>query len=233
MKKCIVNYISSTPWYPSGQERLLESLKDVNFDGDVLAFDDVNFKDCPSHSDVPYAFKPYVITEAKNRGYDLILWLDASFWAIKSLDSIFKLMEEKGCAIQAGGEILGLWCSDIALKKFGISREEAIQQYISATGLLGLNMKNEKSVEFLNRWLAYAKEKICFKGDWRNVNHSVSNDDRVQGHRHDMTVGSFIINQLKMPLQDCHTLFSTVGFYKKPESYKHLPSSVCFCARGM
>jgi hypothetical protein len=232
VKKCVVNYVTSTPWYPAGQARLVESLKEMGFDGDILTFDDTNFK-CPTHDDTPYGFKPYVMLEAKNRGYDLILWLDASFWAIRPIDSIFEIMERLGCAIQAGGELFGYWCSDIVLERLGITREQAFQIYISATGLLGLNMQDAKSVEYLRQWYDYAKEGITFRGAWRNVDHCVSKDDRVQGHRHDMIVGSFIIHQLKMPLQDCHTLFSTVGWYKQPESYNHLPPSVRFCARGM
>lgn len=231
-KKCIVNYVTSNAWYPAGQKRLIESLQEMKFDGDTIMLNEKNFTKCPKHSKIPYAFKVFAIQEAKERGYDLILWMDASFWAIKPLDKVFKLLEDVGCIMQAAGEWSGHWCSDISLEKFGINREDAFSIPMYSAGLTGLNMKNETAVKYLEQWLSYAKDGTCFKGNHRNIDHCESKDDRVQGHRHDMSVGSILAYRLKMKLQPVHSLFSVVGWYKKPESYSHLEDSVCFCARG-
>lgn len=233
MKKCVVNYVTCDFWFPAGQQRLIESLQEMKFDGDNIMLDERNFTKCPKHSDIPYAFKVFAIQEAKDRGYDLILWVDASFWAIKPLDGIFKLMEDEGCAMEDADIWLGRWCSDIALEKFRISREEAFKIPMYSAGFTGLNMKNKKAIKYLEQWMNYAKDGICFRGKHKNINHCESDDDRVQGHRHDMSVGSILAHQLKMPLQPCHSLFSVgFGWYKKPESYSHLKDNVCFCARG-
>lgn len=232
MRKCIVNYVTNDFWFPKGQQRLIESLQEMKFDGDNIMLDERKFTECPKHSDVPYAFKVFAIQEAKDRGYDLILWMDASFWAIRPLNNVFKIIEDDGYIMQDADEWLGHWCSDIVLERFGIGREEAFNIPMYSAGLTGLNMKNEKAVNYLEQWVRYAKEGICFKGNHRNIKHCVSKDDRVQGHRHDMSVGAILAHQLKMTFQPCHSFFSVVGWYKKPESYLHLEDSVCFCARG-
>ena len=147
MKKCVINYVTSNAWYPAGQRRLVESLGDMRFDGDIIVLSDKEFKDCSSNSNIPYAFKVFAIQEAKNRCYALILWMDSSFWAIKPLDNIFKLLENEGCIMQAAGEWLGHWCSDITLERFGSSRQEAFKIPMYSAELTGLNMRNENAVK--------------------------------------------------------------------------------------
>ena len=232
MKKCIVNFVSDKYWFPKGQSRLLESLKKVGFDGDILTWKGDEFLQkelgCPLHSQAPYAFKTYTLMEAKKRGYDLVMWVDASFWAIKPLDKMFEFLEKKGWLMEASNGYVGQWCTDAALNSFGITREEAFKTRLFTAGGIGLNLTNAKSLEFLKQWHEKANDGVSFIGPWDNQDNSMGGWPTVRGHRHDMAIGSIIANKLGMDYLD-DTFFS----YYREEYKDHLPSgNICFILQG-
>lgn len=235
MKTCIINLASNNSWYPKGQKRLKDSLNEYGYNGDLLFFKSESEIKSPSHKSVPYAFKPYAFKYAERLGYTKILWLDASFWAIKKIDLVFDHIINNGYILENSGHKVGIWSTDICLNKFNINREEAMEISMFVAGFLGLNLENDISKEFLNRWYEKAKEKITFQGEWRNENKSVSQDERVQGHRHDMTVGSIIAKKyLNMNYLAENTYISYYGFYEKYKNDKNINTdNVCFLLRGM
>jgi hypothetical protein len=199
-----------------GLDRLERSLKRVGFKGDILFWRDSYPDDCPSHLESPFAFKAFCFMEAKERGYDLILWADSSIVAIRPIQVLFKKIEQEGYLIFRNSKnILGHWCSDEALKILNLSRDDAlkIQEVVGAT--IGLNMKNSVAIEFLNQWYESACDGISFRGvkealhtkhdynavKW-NVNNRISSDPRVKGHRHDQTVAGVIANRLGMKISN-------------------------------
>jgi len=100
-------------------------------------------------------------------------------------------------------------------------------------GLIGLNFKNNIANEFLNQLFAKTKDG-SFVGAWRNINESVSKDPRVQGHRHDMTIGSVISNRLNMNMVPTNTFWTQTGWYNKYKDDLNLDTSkICFLAQGM
>jgi hypothetical protein len=214
MNKCVINLVTPNAWYPNGQKRLINSLKKFGFDGDVLTWIGENKIGAPSHAAVPYAFKPYAFMEAKKRGYDLIQWCDASFWAIKSIDKVFQHLSEHGWVMQRDGNSVGKFCSDAALDKLGITRKEAMDISLFMAGGLGLNLKNEKASLFLDQWFEKANDGASFVGSWTNENLQVSKDPEVRGHRHDMAVGSVIAHKLGMDYLD-EIFFSYFQGYEK------------------
>jgi len=203
MKNCIVNY-SEGQWYPRGQKRLVESLFKVNYGGEVLLFDwflveRLLTKKCPSHREAPYAFKYYILDYAKEKGYDNVLWLDSSFWAISSLQSLFEEINRNGYVLQETTDCyLGNWCSDTALREMKISREQALSMLMYDGGFIGLNMHNDVSLSFLANMLVYSQNKNLLPGAWTNEKQQVSKDKRVLGHRHDMSVGCVLADKLNM-----------------------------------
>jgi hypothetical protein len=155
----------------------------------------------PTHREIPYAFKPYAFKAARDRGYDVAFWLDASIWPIKSVDYYFDLIRQDGHVLLTNVHnawTVGQWCSDAALKTLDICREDALQMLDLSTGVVGLDFRHPRSTQFFEQWLALADDGITFPGAWTNKNHEVSSDDRVLGHRHDQTAASVISKRLGM-----------------------------------
>lgn len=195
MSKCIVSFANTTGNYIRGLSRLVDSLKG-NFDGQVLAFTDEASIGAPSHQENPYAFKVYVIERAIEAGYDEILYLDSSCFAIRNVQPIFDEIVKDGFFAQEAGHHVGTWCNDMTLERFGISRDEAMGMLMYGNaGMLGLNMMHENGNNFFVKWRG-AMLDGCFKGAWDNRGLTESQDERCRGHRHDMSAGSIIANQM-------------------------------------
>ena len=181
--------------YVKGIARLSDSLRH-NFDGDFLAFIGEETVGAPLHTDNPYAFKIYCIEKAIKAGYDQILWLDSSVFAIAPVQPVFDHILETGFAIQDSGHWLGQWANDRSLEYFDITRDQAMEiRMIGNAGFLGLNMLYAGSQKFFQSWKDAMQEGI-FKGAWDNNDKTESSDDRCRGHRHDMVASSAIFYKM-------------------------------------
>ena len=232
MKTCIVNYITRNTWHPHGQERLKESIHRTGYDGDILVFDNENFTTCPPHSKTPYGFKLFVMDEARKLGYDKVLWLDASFWAIRTLDGLFEMIEENGFLVQDSGYPLGQWVTDDCVKRMGENRNELFDHRIFSGGFMGIDFSNKEMNSFFNRFFEYAKEGHCFRGPWRNKDNEASTDPRVSGHRHDMSVGSILMKELGMSIHLNNTFFDYYAWHQKYKTEKDLSKIYFVCEGG-
>ncbi len=231
MKKCIVNYITMNGWHPFGQKRLAKSIRREGFNGDLQFFTNLNLL-CPSHCKVPYAFKFYAVKTAMERGYELILWVDASFWAIRRLDGLFDLIEEKGVVVQNSGYALGQWSSDASLNYLRVGREKAFQIMMYSGGLMGFNLKSSIGMEFFEAMFKEVKIGTAFKGSWTNRKQEVSKDSSVKGHRHDMVVGTVLAERMGIKMFPNNAFFSYYGYYKKYRVEKNLDNKIYFVIEG-
>lgn len=194
-KQCIVSFANEQNNYVKGLARLSDSLRN-NFDGDFLGFVGEATVEAPLHSENPYAFKIYCIEKAIKAGYQQILWLDSSCFAIKNVQPIFDFIKENGYIIQDSGHWLGTWANDKSLNYFDITRDEAMQiRMIGNAGFLGLDMRMDASHEFFNNW-KQAMLNGMFKGEWNNNDKTESLDERCLGHRHDMVCSSAIFYKM-------------------------------------
>ena len=196
MKHCIVNF--SDGGFKNGQDRLAQSLKDFNYQGDVILFNYFEQVGSKPHLEVPYQFKVYAIEKVRQMGYDIVLYCDASLYAIKDVMPVIYYIIEKGHLMEFCGFSVGQFSTDLCLSEFGITRDEAMNIGLHSAGFTGLNFQNEKASEFFDKWLQSAKEEISFCGDWNNNEKQCSDDDRCLGHRHDQTTASIIAYQLEM-----------------------------------
>jgi hypothetical protein len=196
MKHCIVNF--SDGGFKNGQNRLAQSLKDFNYQGDVILFNYFEEVGSKSHLEVPYQFKVYAIEKARQMGYDVVLYCDASLYAIKDVMPVIYYIIEKGHLMEFCGFSAGQFSTDLCLSKFGLTRDEAMDIGLHSAGFTGLNFKNEKTSEFFDKWLQSAKEEVSFCGDWNNLKKQCSDDERCLGHRHDQTTASIIAYQLQI-----------------------------------
>jgi hypothetical protein len=196
--RCIVNV--STGGFIRGQNRLVASLLRHGYDGGFMLWGDELPAGCPSHRDVPYAFKTYALNEAKTAGYDVLFWLDASMWAVKNIEPAMRHIEEHGHLFEVAGQWLGWYSTDAFLEKHGLTRDEAMTIPTFSAGFTGLDLRHPQSLEFLDKWHEMAKDGVSFCGAWNNDNNACSIDPRCKGHRHDMSAGSLLAHRMGMEL---------------------------------
>jgi len=96
---CIVLFSSLDRVYPSYILSLIEALKEVGFKGSVYyrlgGYPNPNGDEIYL-AGVPYAFKLFMLEEARNLGFRYLLWLDASLLPIKNPQPLFELIRKKG-----------------------------------------------------------------------------------------------------------------------------------------
>jgi len=184
IQHCVVN-VAVGPGHVRGQQRLTESLRAWKYQGDFISWTDAYPPGSPTHQSAPYAFKFFALKEALRRGYDTVLWLDASFWAIDEPMKVFRVIDKRGYALWLSGWTTGEWTSDAALKMLRITREEAFKYPLVMGGAVGISKYHAGAMELLKRMLVYAADGATFPGAWDNKRKQVSTDSRVLGHRHD------------------------------------------------
>ena len=209
----VISLATDTHRYPEALARLLASLDRVRFAGKVLSWGPGSFPaGCPSHEEVPFAFKPYCFQAARARGLQLALWLDASCVVVRDLDALFGAIRERGYLLFRNQDHrVGEWASDEALAVFALGREEALQIPEIDAAALGLDLLHPLGREFFERWHAAAVDGVAFRGtreplrspqDYGDVKWNraqrVSSDPRVRGHRHDQTVAGLLAHRLGM-----------------------------------
>lgn len=213
MTKCVINFAKGG-WYPRGQQRLHESLEETRFDGALLFHSDEADVGAPPHQLCPYGFKPYALLNAVQLGYTHVLWTDASVWAIRNIEPMFRHIDEHGWMFFLN-TCTGNWTSDACLEAFGVTRDEAMQIPMLMGICMGFNMTCPKTQKFLELWMQHALNSRSFPGAWTNKNQEVSADPRVYGHRHDQSAASLIAHRLEMDLIVPHETF--FQYYENPQ----------------
>lgn len=195
VKNCIISFANHKGRYVQNMARLSESLRG-NFDGDFLGFIGEASVGSPAHQDSPYAFKIHCIQKAKDAGYQKVLYLDSSCFAIKNVSPVFEEIEKDGFIFQEAGHMAGTWTNDYTLNYYGLTRDEAMEmRMIGNAGFLGLDFSKPEPHRFFDKW-ADSMNAGCFRGEWTNDNKTESQDERCKGARHDMSNSSIIINRM-------------------------------------
>lgn len=197
MRKAIINVCTSNAWYSAGQLRLKNSLSKFT-DADFYGFVGEQHVLAPPHNRIPYAFKPFALEFLHNKGYDMVLWLDASMYAVRPLQPIWDIIENKGWLMEEAGHWLARWCNDRALRNLGLTKEDASTIPMYSAGMTGLNLKKEICQNFLKEWLKYANDGETFVGSWAD-------------HRHDMAVASALAHKYKMSYERGGTYLAYIG----------------------
>lgn len=217
-RRAIVNL--STMGYHDRQQRMIFSIAEHS-DIEIITYQYEAEVGAPPHKQNPYSFKIYAIEKVKEQGYNSILWLDASAYAIADPSPIFEIIEKEDYFLEEAGHYAGTWTNDRALGYFGITRDEAMKIPLYSAGWTGLNFNSEVTREFFARW-KNAMEAGMFKGEWTNKSKTESYDSRCEGHRHDMACASIIAYQLGMKLQPCGKYFQ----YASPETPVNQPTVI-------
>lgn len=214
-RRGIISLATDRGSFPQRLSRLQASVRRVGFRGELAYWPPGRFPDgCPDHLDVPFAFKPFCFAEAGARGLQSVLWLDASCVAIRPLEPLFEVIEDRGYLLFRNGKrVVGSWASDDALDVLGVSRDEAMAMPEVNAAALGLKLDHPVGAGFLRDWLELARGGVAFRGvreklrSWSDYTHvkwnrsaTISADPRVRGHRHDQTAAGVLADRLGMEL---------------------------------
>lgn len=190
MKTVVIN-AAWKGWYSKGQKRLVESLKDTGYSGDILTWNGeiINNSHDPRH---PYTMKAAAWVEAIKKGYTHILWLDCSVYAVKNIDSLFELIDEEGMYFWKSGWNLAQSAADSDLAWAGITRDEAEYLHECASGIVGMNIYAPKMSTIIDLFLLANKAGVCSTS---RLHSGQSNDPRFRFARQDQTAMSLAFHK--------------------------------------
>lgn len=217
-KRCIVNFASiGREDYRKGSQRLLDSIVQLNLNTDFLfctpdtqasldtKVDDIEifvknrmpvskkFGECPSHKDVPYAFKSYIIQEARDMGYEKIMWADSSAVIVKDIEKYWQLAEETGAVLfDNPGCPEATFTSDDCLEHMGCSFEFAKTFFEVDAFVIIFDFNNPNGITLFDRYFEHSRDGICLNGK------SGSNRPEFKAHRHDQSIISYFAKTLNI-----------------------------------
>lgn len=233
MKRVVVN-VATGEHYLKGQERLLESLGASGTT--TLTFKEMS-KDCPSHADVPYAFKAFAMAQAADAGFDTILWCDACILPIRDLTPLWEKIEKEGAWISRNGYTNYEWTADSAYPDLFPS-EFKLHQHMLELGqqsdflamvrplnrmiphvvatAFGVSLNHPVGVNILREYERLAKETKAFCGPWKNDATNFPENPReyacgpadVRGHRHDQSALSVLAWRNNVRLTSAPDIFA-------------------------
>ena len=96
-------------------------------DGDFIPWDQRYPEGSPTQQQILGAYKPFCFYEVQQRGYQLVLWMDASIKIRKPLEPLFALIKQDGYLMFRESHSVGAYCKDEALEPLGITREESFK----------------------------------------------------------------------------------------------------------
>jgi len=231
-KRIICNFASKgREVYLKGSQRLLDSMNLAGIDADLLVCSpdslpesqDVEdngrtiylrnrmpttkeFGECPPHTTHPYAFKSYIIQEARDMGYEKVMWADSSCVFLKDAEPYWHLASEIGVVtLDNPGCPEATWTADDCLEHMGCDPEFAktffeIDAYMiifdfsvpSADPLLWERFGYTPSQgpiahQLFTKYFEHSRDGICCIG----ARGSTRPDFRA--HRHDQSIISYFI----------------------------------------
>jgi hypothetical protein len=159
-------------------------------------------RNSPPHYDVPYAFKLHAMMNAFDAGHDVVLWADASMYAIAPVDPLMAEIEKNGYVLFVGGtNTAAMWTHDACLSYYRTSRDEAEKIPQVVGGLVGFSKARSLGASVFEGWFKECQAHPgLFRGPHTNDMGECSKDPRCRGHRHDQSVLSIIAHKHQLHL---------------------------------
>lgn len=196
MRRCLISYAKNgRERYEDALDRNKEqAIKFIDNDVDINYYKKILPEGVPEHSDVPYAFKPYLFKQMFDDGYEQVIWVDSTIMVVNDLNPMFDFLTKNGVlSFHNLGHPLKNWISDVALSELGITEEElkGIEQIMAC--VVGFDISNPVGKKVFDEWYLLAEKKEAFR------NHS-SNRNGFVAHRHDQACLSALLwkNKVKM-----------------------------------
>ena len=195
MTNPLVINVALGKWYPQGQQRLIESLHTQGWQS-VKGW--LNRPVEGFNTDNPYTCKASALQYALDNKHDVVLWCDASIYAIKPINKLMDLVSNQGYFFWGSGENCAQTVSDNCLRLFGLTRDKAELIPECASSVFGINLNTYIGREFAERFIKYTK---LGAADGSREHDNQSQDPRFKYHRQDQSVASLVMNELGMKLE--------------------------------
>lgn len=185
--------------YPVGIDRLERSLIYEGWGGGMRFWKDYP-EGCPEHGgNGQYNFKVHCFDKVFEEGKKVVVWADASFYAVKNPMPLFDYVNEFGLYFFKSGYSLAQTATDRLLEYAEVSRDQLVDVSEFATGLVGIHIDNPLGKEFFQHWKQYMADGM-FGGN-RFHDENDSKDPRFLFSRQDQSNASMIL--YKMGITTC------------------------------
>jgi hypothetical protein len=174
--------------YIKGQNRLVQSLSNTDYFGHIWVVDKPPSQDFDLSN--PYTVKASAFEHVLSFGYRFIVWMDASAVAVNNLDPLFERIEQRGYYLASSGYSAAQTCTDAQLEAANMTRDGVVSIPDSATGCIGIDTHNPRSIAFLNQWITWAKMGLF--GGSRTHDVRDSKDPRFLFGRQDQSAATLL-----------------------------------------
>lgn len=215
--RAVVNV--ATGAYVKGQDRLIEEVSRQGFE--YVHWRDKLPGGCPTHREIPYAFKAFALKQAIEEGYTTLLWADASILPVGPLSSLFERIEQNGYWIGNNGWTNYEWTGDSAYLDLFPEYDSApaINRKIKhvVAGAFGVYIKHQTGLAIFEEYYRLAATTKAFCGPWTNGAETADGRTApcgppdVRGHRHDQTALSVIAWRMGCQLTNSPDVLSYSG----------------------
>ncbi|MDX8431130.1 MAG: hypothetical protein SNF33_04925 [Candidatus Algichlamydia australiensis] len=113
--------------------------------------------------DTPYAFKICALLEARAMGYEKVIWLDSRICPLRNLKPVFCFLDKMPIVMRTSmNQKLENFAHPWVLEAFDTSAEELKNCVHYATGVLGVNLRDKRVNEILDKYFELAKNREGF-----------------------------------------------------------------------
>ena len=167
-EQCIICYCSINNAYQMKLQRLIESIKRVGFEGDII----YRIGGWPNMEaggiilcDTPYAFKVSAFEEALRLGYKQVLWLDLSVVVLSDIKAVFEKIKADGAYFRKSFFVFereDVITSELA-EAYNMSLNELKSFPHYAAGVLGFDLERPNVQKLIEDWHNLAVQKNPFQ----------------------------------------------------------------------
>lgn len=220
--RCVINACWGEG-YRRGQKRLVDSLREKGYHGDILTFDNIKINE---HHNVkhPYTMKAAAFVEAIKKGYTTILWLDCSVLPTQDITPFFNLIERESVYFWQSGWRLSDSATDKDLEYAGWTRDQAEQMIECASGIVGLDLTNRDARRLFYTFLDANDNGVCSTS---RLHDNQSTDPRFKWGRQDQT--AFTIAFHKTGFSKMYEAGTYSSYWERGKQYE---KTVYFLIRG-
>lgn len=179
-------------WYPKGQERMVNSLRQFGYNGDILTFCDEDINEF-FNKEYPYTIKTACIQEAISKGFTKILWVDCSCYAIKPIEWFYETIKNDGCFFSRSGFTLAQTSTDSDLMWANVTRDEAENLREIWSCVFGFDLETEKGHLFWELIKDGTMAGVC---NTSRFHSNQSQDKRFLFGRQDQTLISHCLHKV-------------------------------------
>lgn len=166
-KRALITYCSLNGPYPQFVHQLAKILKKHKRSYDcyfMIGSYPSTKEDGMSLFHIPYAWKTCLFKVVQDLGYEQIIWIDSSMMPVRSLEPLFDIVNERGrFFIPARGKHIGEFYRPFlhmyrdAIHACGLQPKELMKMRHYQATVIGLDVTNPISNEYLQRWYELTK----------------------------------------------------------------------------